>query len=313
METQNVNLIIRHLAKEELSSAEIELVTALKLLNPKEYSEIEAAYHSDIFSSLTFDSTLAYEKLTTRITQEKATPKAIPLYRKTWVQIAASIILFLGLSIISAMQYQWQETYQNQTGKLEKVSLPDGSIITLDKNASYSYSRTLLTEFNRDISLNGRAYFKITKNPKHKFVVHNPMADVTVLGTEFTINQKENATQIILHEGRVELSGSQFEENIIIDKPGTQIILNQFEVMKKIIVANNLYASWKDTKIHFQQCQLHEVLEYMEDTYDIQTRVENKEALKQTLLGSAPSDNPHLIINAIDKILNTKIEIISKN
>ncbi len=51
----------------------------------------------------------------------------------------------------------------------------------------------------------------------------------------------------------------------------------------------------------------------MEDTYDIQTKINDKEDLTKTLLGSAPSDDPYLILNAISEILDTKIEIISKN
>ena len=313
MENSNINLIIKHLAQEDLSSAEIELVMALKQLNPKEFSEIETAYHSDIFSSLPFDSKLAYEKLDSRITKEKETSKTIPFYSKAWIQAAASIVLFLGLSFIFASQYEWQQTHKNQTGKLEKVVLPDGSIITLDKNASYSYSRTLLEEFDRDISLKGRAYFKITKNLKHKFIVHNPLADITVLGTEFTVNQKEHSTQIILHEGKIELSGNQLERNIIIDKIGAQIIIDEFEIKKEMIISSNLYASWKDSKINFQYCQLQEILDFIEDTYDIQTEINDRNDLTKTLLGSAPSDDPHLILNAIAKILDTKIEIISKN
>ena len=313
MENSNINLIIKHLAQEELSSAEIELVMALKQLNPKEFSKIEAAYHSDIFSALSFDSKLAYEKLDNRIVQEKESSKTIPFYSKAWIQVAASIVLFLGLSIVFSTQYEWQQTHKNQTGKLEKVVLPDGSIITLDKNASYSYSRTLLKEFGRDISLKGRAYFKITKNPEHEFIVHNPMADITVLGTEFTINQKEHNTQIILHEGIIELSGNQLKNSIIIDQIGTQIIIDKLGVNKEMIISNNLYASWKEAKINFQHCQLQEVLDFMEDTYDIQTKINDKDVLSKTLLGSAPSDDPYLILNAIAEILDTKIEIISKN
>jgi len=255
----------------------------------------------------------AFQNVEQHLGAQEKNNKTRPLYRQPWLQVAAAILTFLAFSFLFASQYQWQEIYYNQTGKLEKVLLPDGSIITLDKNASLTYWRTALKEFNREISLRGRAYFKITKNPNEAFVVHNPMVDVTVLGTQFTINQKGNTTQIVLHEGKVQLSGGQLNQNVVMDKAGSQIIMDEFGIKKKNRISNTLYTSWMKNKISFQQCSVQEVFDFIEDSYDIQAKVDDGEVLNETLLGSAPSDDPYLILNAISEILDIKIETNSKN
>lgn len=308
MENTNTNLIIKYLAKEDLTSAELEIVDALKQAKPKEFEEIKNAYDQNIFTSLSYDSKMAFKKVEQQLKDQKTSKKVIPLYSQAWLQVAAGIVIFLAASFIFASQYQWQETHFNQTGKLEKVLLPDGSLITLDKNASLSYWRTAVKEFDRDISLIGRAHFEITKNPDEVFVVHNPMVDISVLGTQFTINQKENNTQIVLHEGKIQLSGEQLNQNILMDKAGSQIILDQFGIKKKNWISNTLYTSWMQNKISFQQCNVQEVFDFIEDSYDIQAKVDDQGVLNETLLGSAPSDDPHLILNAISEILDTKIE-----
>ncbi len=313
MENTNTNLIIKYLAKEDLTSAELEIVAALKQAKPNEFEEIKNAYNQKIFTSLSFDSKIAFQKVAQHLDAQEKSSKIIPLYRQAWLHVAAGILILIAFSFVFAMQYQWQETHFNQTGKLEKVLLPDGSLITLDKNSSLSYWRTALKEFNRDISLSGRAHFEITKNPDKAFVVHSPLVAVTVLGTQFTINQKENTTQIVLHEGKIQLSGEQFSQNVVMDKSGSQIIMDQFGIKKKNWISNTLYTSWMKNKISFQQCSVQEVFDFIEDSYDIQAKVDDPRVLNETLLGSAPSDDPHLILNAIGEILDTKIEINSKN
>jgi len=56
MENINSNLIIKYLAKEDLNSAELEIVAALKQAKPNEFEEIKNAYNQNIFTSLSFDS-----------------------------------------------------------------------------------------------------------------------------------------------------------------------------------------------------------------------------------------------------------------
>lgn len=313
MKDANVNLVIKYLAKEELNSEEFELVRYLKESNAEEFEEISQAYDMNIFSSLSFDAKSGLHTVNSKLKEKQYHQHPFTFYKQVWFKIAASILLLISIGILGGTQYHWDVNYENDTAQLQNIQLPDGSELILDKNAAIQYSRTLFTEFSREVSLNGRAHFHITKNPEQAFIVHNPMVDVQVLGTQFTINQANDLTQIILEEGIIKLDGDQLESAILMGKAGSQVILNETGIIKENIVSSNLYASWTEDRLSFKQCTVEEVFQFLEDSYGIDVVVEDSAQLDRTLYGSAPSDDPHLIINAINKILNTEIESNKKN
>ena len=312
MKEANENIIIKYLAKEELSFEEFELVNYLKESNAEEFEEIQMAYESNIFSSLSFDVEKGLKRVNKQLLADESQNKQL-FYQQLWFKIAASILLLISIGILGGSQYHWNVTIKNNFAKLQNIDLPDGSEIILDKQASIEYSRTLFTEFDREVSLNGRAHFHITKNPEHPFIVHNPTVDIQVLGTQFTVNQMGDKTQIVLEEGIIKLDGPQLQENIFMHKEGSQVILNQGELMKENVVSSKLYASWTQERLSFKQCTVNEVFQFLEDSYAITVSIEDSSQLQHTLFGSAPADDPHLIILAINKILDTKIESKRKN
>jgi ferric-dicitrate binding protein FerR (iron transport regulator) len=312
MKDSNINIIVKYLAKEDLSPEEMDLVLSLKQSNDQEFKEIEAIYHSQIFSNMNFDASVAYRKVMEQLEKAEKRTNIRPLYGKAWLQIAAGILILVSIGIFAAGQYHWEVKQSNTTAALEEVSLPDGSEIILDKNASISYQRTIFSAFGREISMSGRAHFHITKDPQHPFTVHSSVVDVTVLGTQFTINEINARTQIVLDEGMIRLSGNESANGIVLDKPGMQILLTETSIIKEDQVSPELYASWKDERLSFNHCSVREVIQFLEDTYGVQAIIENPDDLNAKLFGSAPSDDPYLIINAIGEILNTQIKSKSK-
>jgi len=307
MKESNINIVIKYLAKEELSSEEFELVNYLKESNAEEFEEIQTAYDCNIFSKLSFDSSAGFTNVKEKLKEENKSIK-IPFHHRKWIQIAASALILISIGILGGAFFSWDVSLNNQTSQLKSILLPDGSEVILDKKASIHYSRTLFTKFDRQVSLHGRAHFHITKNPEHAFVVHNPMTDVQVLGTQFTINQMPDITQIVLEEGIVWLSGPEMEENILLNNAGSEVLLSNGIVVKEAQVSPNLYASWTQERLSFNQSTVNEVFQFLEDSYGIHVGIEDSSVLNHTLYGTAPSDDPYLIIDAINKILNTKIE-----
>jgi len=312
MKETNENIIIKYLAKEEHSFEEFDLANYLKESNTEEFEEIQMAYESNIFSNLSFDAEKGIENVNKQLIADKCQNKQL-FYQQLWFKVAASILLLISIGILSSTQYHWDINIKNTTGQLQNIEFPDGSKIILDKQSSIQYSRTIFKKFDREVSLDGRAHFHITKNPEHSFIVHNPTFDVRVLGTQFTINQMEELTQIVLEEGIIKLDGPHLQESVLMHDEGSQVILNQGELMKENIVSSKLYASWTEERLSFKQCTVAEVFQFLEDSYGIDVTIEDSSQLNRTLYGSAPSDDPHIIINAINKILNTEIESNKKN
>ena len=84
---------------------------------------------------------------------------------------------------------------------VRRIILADGTEVTLNRNATFSYNDS------REGELKGEAYFNVAKNPEHPFVIHSEHLTVKVLGTEFTFNTRgENgSSHLALYNGAVEL------------------------------------------------------------------------------------------------------------
>jgi len=91
----------------------------------------------------------------------------------------------------------------NTTGHEEVLELMDGSSITLADKSEVTYEEPFQTK--RDITLIGKAYFKVAKDEAKPFSVISGDIATTALGTEFTVTAYTHTNQIIvrLYEGKV--------------------------------------------------------------------------------------------------------------
>ncbi|NOX45716.1 MAG: DUF4974 domain-containing protein, partial [Chlorobi bacterium] len=73
------------------------------------------------------------------------------------------------------------------------------------------------------------------------------------------------------------------------------------------VVNKNLYFSWMEEKLHLNNCTVGEAIEYLNDSYNLKILFADDKPLNKQLYGSAPSDNPDLIMQAIALITGKKI------
>jgi ferric-dicitrate binding protein FerR (iron transport regulator) len=137
--------------------------------------------------------------------KEKTKVKTVPLYQKYWLQgVAASIAILLGVWFIFTLPEKHSTSY----GQTFAFTLPDQSSVTLNSGSEASY-RTWNWDSNRNINLEGEAYFKVAKGKK--FCVTTSLGKVTVLGTQFNVKSRKNRLDVVCYEGkvRVEYNGKE--------------------------------------------------------------------------------------------------------
>ncbi len=81
---------------------------------------------------------------------------------------------------INALSTAYGETYM--------VVLPDKSKVWLNAATELKYPASFSGSSNRVVELDGEAYFEVTKDKTHPFVVKSSHEEITVLGTHFDIN-----------------------------------------------------------------------------------------------------------------------------
>jgi transmembrane sensor len=108
------------------------------------------------------------------------------------------------------------EHYTTGIGETRAVRLGDGSVLTLD---AASAARVRLGE-RREVTLEeGRAFFKVAKDPAHPFVVEAGKSSVTALGTQFGVSLSGQRTTVSLVEGSVRVAPAPDAPPIVL-RPG---------------------------------------------------------------------------------------------
>ena len=169
--------------------------------------------------------------------------------------------------------------YQNETdmlvatankGTVEEVTLPDGTKVWLNNSATLKYPRKF-SDTERNVYLEGEAYFKVTRNPQQPFIVESDAMRVRVLGTVFNFKCDKNSqvAEATLIEGEIEVKGKQNEGQIIL-APGQRAELNRGSgrlIVKQ--VEAKLDAVWHDDLIPFEQADIFTITKALERFYDV--------------------------------------------
>lgn len=99
------------------------------------------------------------------------------------VAVFLSVSLYIGIKI--GQPEMAQQTYSNWGGKSE-VALPDGSNVWIHSATSLTYNTNYYSK-NRNVRLNGEAYFDVAHDKDHPFVVETEGMKITVHGTKFNV------------------------------------------------------------------------------------------------------------------------------
>ncbi|GEN71170.1 FecR family protein [Chryseobacterium lathyri] len=164
-------------------------------------------------------------------------------------------------------------TLSTANGETYRVILPDGSKVWLNAGTTLQYSAVLRERGKRKVILvAGEAYFEITKDKKHPFVVATPTQEVEVLGTHFNINSyaDEGKTVTTLEEGSVKVlpSDNSGKQKPIILKPGEQSLYadGHFQVREADL---QTALAWKDGMMYFKKADLRTIMRQVARWYNI--------------------------------------------
>lgn len=93
-------------------------------------------------------------------------------------------------------------------GKTFLLTLYDGTKVHLNANSQLSFQKPF-AEDERTVMLQGEAYFEVTKDPSHPFVVQTSGMETRVFGTEFDVkNNAKGTSSVVLVNGSVEVSSN---------------------------------------------------------------------------------------------------------
>ena len=154
-------------------------------------------------------------------------------------------------------------------GDKSNVLLPDSSRVWLNSGSKISFNSDF-KHGGRNVTLEGEAYFSVSKDKDHPFRIRTADVEIKVLGTQFNVKAypDENYVSTALVEGSLMFSGNN-EERII--KPNEKII---FDKKTRKMTQNKLAdisseIDWKKGRFVFRNESLEELEPKLERWFDV--------------------------------------------
>lgn len=172
---------------------------------------------------------------------------------------------------------------KNTTGKAQRVGLQDGSSVVLQAQSTLSYPEHF-GDKNRDVYLQGEAFFDVRKDPSRPFVVHTGILVTQVLGTRFTVRSYTNAgtVEVAVATGRVSVYEASEKaargHNGVILLPNQKITFDKASrklVSSLVETPTVIQAVESPARFVFDRAPLTRVLALLGKAYGIEFIVEN--------------------------------------
>lgn len=238
-------------------------------------------------------------------------PKKEKIVSKNGVISNVNNVLVYDVKALNGKVSTGENTLIVPVGGIYSVSLSDGTKVWLNSKSSLRYP----VEFRgdaRNVTLEGEAYFEVSKNTRSPFTVKTKSGDVTVLGTHFNVNAytEDHNFETTLAEGKVKVSAEN--ESVVIN-PGQQARI-QNRGLKVIEVDPSVYTAWKDGKFYFENENLKNILSKMSRWYDFNVKFEQKSIEQIKFTGIILKDEPlENLLNIVSKTSNIKYKITKIN
>lgn len=228
----------------------------------------------------------------------------------TYLKIAA----IAAIAVVCFLSFQFfgqptTITHITAKGEKKEVILQDGSIVMLNANSSINYSSEFIT--NRNVKLEGQAFFKVKRDEEFPFTVMANRIKVEVLGTSFDVNANTYTKPTVsVVSGVVKVSDCHNKENNVIIRKNEQVVLSD-NTLNYAITDSKLDIAWTNNTIHLRNNTLKETANIIENWYNIKIEFENKELEKLTISGKYKSEKIENIIKSITLLKDLKIDTLT--
>jgi ferric-dicitrate binding protein FerR (iron transport regulator) len=235
------------------------------------------------------------------------------------MRVAAVLVglLTTGVVYYTAFRPGRMITYTTDYGESQALTLPDGSLVTLNAHSTLRSAAQWKPDQPREVWLDGEAFFEVRKKtgvartpvlPSSRFIVHTNDLLIEVLGTKFNVNNRRATTRVVLNSGKISLHRSVAASPELVMEPADMVEYSQASrqlVKRKVNPA--VYAAWVDKKLVFHETPLGEIAQLLEDNYGLKLELGNEQLARRKFTGSVATDDPELLLTAIATSFQLKV------
>ncbi len=196
-------------------------------------------------------------------------------------------------------------------GGVWQIKLPDGSSVWLNAASSLTYPISFAKGKKRMVELKGEAYFEVSKDKDHPFVVKTAKQEVEVLGTSFNINSyaDESEVKTTLLEGSVKIMPYLAGQQPDILKAGEQATLNEKGMNIKEVDAEESI-DWKNGYFMFNNERQENIMRKIARWYNVQVEYADASAKDVMYYGSISRfENVSKVLRKFEQTGEVRFEI----
>lgn len=276
----------------------------------EESKENEAAFFQE---RLLFDSVFLNKDA-----EENRANKIKPLKIGFWNSFMRVAAIFLLLTTFGLLINKYIEDH-NTSHQLHTVIVPpgqrinlilaDNSSIWLNANTTFKYP-SQFSKKQREVYLDGEAYFDVSSDEKHPFIVNTTQGGVKVTGTKFNVlaYSKYGKFETSLFEGNVGVYLKNSEEAIKDIKPTQKTIFKNGKLELSNIEDYDEFL-WRRGLIAFNNKQLKEILSVLEQYFDTKIQIDATSLPDNTYTGKfRQSDGIDYALRVLQKSIHFNYE-----
>jgi len=267
------------------------------LHQPNKVSEHLLAYTSFLSVKDTKNKRLIFVQLWFNIVEKKASEITAIIRRSL---IAASILI-MSISIIHENAPQCYETSHS----IQKIILPDGSVIYLNKN-SKAYYQPGEWGIKRTVKLQGEAFFEVEKGPD--FEVETALANIKVLGTSFHVHVSDTTYSLHCYTGKVCVHNNTNHFHQLVFPGEAAIFCNNGWHLTTFKLQN--HPAWLSSTLEFSHESLNNVFTTIEKRFGIS--IMHPDYSDRYFTGTISSNSLDSIMRVICNPMNIKYKLLNK-
>ena len=278
-----------------LSPSELEAFKALE-----EYeSIIKLSNYSKEFKAPEFNTEAALQATLSKLESK-------PIAKNKWFAPLLKVAAILAICF-SAYYYTTtlDTTITTQYAEKTQIELPDHSKVNVNALSKITYNNSQWDANNRNINLNGEAFFKVEKGST--FNVITDAGIVSVVGTQFNVKQRQNYFEVTCFEGVVSVTLNDQTTTL---KAGDSFLIidgNQIERLK----TKSQQPDWINSVSSFISVPLSEVLAEFERQYNVKIEV-NTITTSTLFSGKFTHNDINIALQSITQPLQLQYKKVNK-
>jgi len=182
-------------------------------------------------------------------------------------KLAGDRIVYTHVSTVSDTN-SYLQTITTPLGGKYKVTLTDGTQVVLNSGSTLTFPIGF-NQAQRRVTLSGEAYFEVSKDAEHPFVVSSGRERITVLGTKFNISAypDDDFISTALLEGKVNCLDVNTNTNLILH-PGEAALIQNNQLSKSTVDVSDM-AAWQQGFFAFENEELAVVMKRLSRWYQL--------------------------------------------